>query len=302
MINSLINTKPGQTLLLFILSLLWAGVFLFVKIADQSMQPLTLMAGRAVFGTLFIFCILLLQGKWHLIKAQLNPRSQRILLFNGICIAFMWFTIAKSEQVITVAMASFLLTSLAVFSWIIATFFTRERSFYLLNLFGIIVSVFAFIIMLGFKEIFHGNKSVWYALLYAIGILVFVIGSATMKHSKINVKPIVGTLYSLFYAMIFLLLFAFIFEHPIHEHYNASALISVLGLGILSTGIGYMIFFSLVTYAGQIFASLNGYLVPVLGFIIGILFMKEPYAIHQILALLVILIGMFATNYSKSIK
>ncbi|MCP4476197.1 MAG: EamA family transporter [Gammaproteobacteria bacterium] len=161
-----VHTKLGQVFLLLILSFLWAGVFLFVKIADQSMQPLTLMAGRAIFGFLFIFFVVCLQKKGTLVKVQLRLRPQLLFLFNGLCIAFMWFTIAKSEQVITVAMASFLLTALVVFSWIIATFFTKEKPFYLLNFFGTLIAIFAFVVMLGFREIFHGNKNVWYALFY----------------------------------------------------------------------------------------------------------------------------------------
>ncbi len=301
--NSLsVHTKLGQTFLLLILSLLWAGVFIFVKIADQSLQPFTLMAGRAIFGFLFILLVVCLQKKGALVKAQLHLRPQLLFLFNGVCIAFMWFTIAKSEQVITVAMASFLLTTLVIFSWIIATFFTKERPFYFLNFLGIIIAIFAFIMMLGFKEIFHGNRNVWYALLYVVGMLVFVIGAATMKHSGIKVSPMIGTLYSLFYAAILLLLSAFVFETPLREHYNLVAVVSVIGLGVLSTGIGYMIFFFLVAYAGQVFASLNGYLVPIFGFIIDIFFMKEPYSLHQILALFIIFIGMLATNRTKPLR
>jgi drug/metabolite transporter (DMT)-like permease len=293
------HTKLRYIFLLLVLSLLWAGLFVFVKIGGRNILPFTLMAWRAILGFFFIFFILCIQKKIVLMKAQLSLRPQLLFLFNGLCITFMWFTIAKSEEVITVAMSSFLLSTLAVFSWVIATFFTREKPFYLFNLCGIIIAAFGVAIMLGPENIVHGNKNVWYALLYVIGILVFVIGVATIKHFGIKTSPMISIFYSLFYAMLILTLCAFFFEDPLRAHYTSSVIISIIGLGIFSTGIGYIIFFSLVIYAGQVFAALNGYLVPIFGFILGAFFMRETYTLYQILALLVVFIGMLATNRSK---
>ena len=295
------QSKLTNSVLLLTLSVLWAGTFVFIKIGDQSILPITLAAWRAVLGFTFIFIVAII-SKPLLIRPLLKLRPQLFFLFNGLCIALMWYTGAKSEQVLTASMTSFLLTTLVIFSWIVATFFTKEKPFYYLNLIGILVAVLGVMVMLGFNNIFNANKDVWYALLYALGVLVFVIGTAVIKHAGIKTSPIVSVMYSLFYTMIILVLCAFVFENPLQENYTLPAILSIMGVGVLSTGIGYVIFFSLTFYAGQVFASLNGYLVPLLAFLMGVGFMHEPYEGHQIMGLLIVFVGIFATNRSNPLS
>ena len=126
------NISPKNLVLLLLLSILWAGTFIFVKIADRDLDPLTIMTIRGVLSTLFLFIVLPLTGK-PLFKYFKKISFQLVCCCSGALIAYMWLTIAYSEKVISAAMASFLLTALVPFTWIIATFITREKMFYGIN-------------------------------------------------------------------------------------------------------------------------------------------------------------------------
>ncbi len=293
------NRSHKHILWLIALSLCWSTTFIFVKIADHDFDPITLMAGRAVISFLFLFIFLLITKK-PLLAYLSQPKKQIVFLLSGVTIAYMWYSIAMCEKVLTASMTSFLLTALVIFSWIIATFFTREKPFYGLNFLGIILAVFGVITMLGYHNIFSGNESIWYALLYLSGIAVFLIGVAINKAKCRDVNPFVSTMYGLFYAAVILVLVSLIFQHPWQHHYHVASWLSVAGLGLFSTGIGYLIFFWLVVEVGQVFASMNGYLVPVFGFLMGTLLLNEPFYWYQIIGVLFVFVGMFLTERKRS--
>ena len=281
--------------LLLILSFFWAGTFLLVKVADASLPPMTLMAGRAISSSLLL-CILVPLLKKPLHKHAFIFKTQLSCFISGVLIAYMWFTIAVSETVLSASMTSLLLTSLAVFAWLIVTFITREKSFYSINLLGIIIAIFGVITILGYNNILHTNHQFDYALLYISGIGAFAIAAAVNRHLCKGIDPFITTTYSLVYVAIIMTIAVFIFETPLQQTYTLSASLSVLSVGFISTAIGYLIFFWLVMHAGQIFASLNGYLVPVFGFAMGVLILNENATWHQIIGLLIVFVGTYLTQ------
>lgn len=293
------NQSSKNLALLILVSILWAGTFLFVKVADKSIAPATVMAWRAIL-TLLTLITVALYNRVCFSKMCLTLKAQGIFVFNGLCIAFMWYTIAKSEEVISVAMASLLMTGLVIFGWIIATFITKEKSFRLLNLAGIIIAVVGIITMLGYQEIFNNHHNLLYSLFYLSGLAVFSIGIAANKHLGPKVNPLTSITNSILYTTITLVIIAFALENPIQQPYNSHIALSLLALGILSTGVGYIIFFHLIHHAGQIFGSLNGYFVPVFGFILGVLVMHDPVKWHQIIGLVIVFIGAYLTNKQKA--
>ncbi|MEM1243379.1 MAG: DMT family transporter [Pseudomonadota bacterium] len=290
--------NPWFITLLIILSFCWAVTYIFVKIGDKTIPPFILMTWRAFFAFILLFVVCIFSKK-PIAKYIFNAKAQLVFIFSAITIAYMWFALAKSEQVITAAMSSFLLTTLVIFSWIIATFFTKEKPFYYINMLGIIIAVMGVIVMLGFKNVFFGNKSFWYALLYPSGLAVFAISAAATKYSGLRIPPIVSTTYNFFYTILILSLFAFIFEKPLAQSYSINSIVSVLVIGLIGTGVGYLIFFWLVAKAGQVFASMSGYIVPIFGFLMSIGLLNEPFQWHQIVGLVIVFLGTFLTNQEK---
>jgi len=224
---------------------------------------------------------------------------QLTCLASGFLIAYMWFTLAKSETVLTASMTSFLITMLAVCAWLINMVMTRGRAFYSLNLVGIVLALIGVAVMLGFNNIVQGNKNIWFALLYVSGLLTFAISAAINKVYCSGVDPFISTLYNLFYTMIILTLLALSTGHTF-AHYTWPPILAILALGVLSTGVGYLIFFWLVNSAGPVFACMNGYLVPMFGFLMGGLFLSESLVWYQIMGVLIVLIGVFLTSRKKA--
>ena len=277
--------------LLALVSLLWAGTYVFVKIADQEFDPLTLMAGRAICSAAFLFMVVFLMKKP--LQAAWQVKTQGVLFCTSILIAMMWVTLSQSEKTLSASMTSFLMTSLVMFSWLISMLFNRERRFKWASLLGIVVAAVGTLVILGPHNILQANANLWASLLYIAGLFMFAMAMALNKKHGCHVDPFVSTFFNLFYIALILSILSLALKQPWHQHYSIKAISAVLAVGILSTGVGYVIFFWLSQHVGQVFAAMNSYLVPIFTFSIGSLFLIESIAWSQIIGLLITFGGMY---------
>jgi len=60
-------------------------------------------------------------------------------------------------------------------------------------------------------------------------------------------------------------------------HYElAEKIVALVVLGVVNTAFAYVVYVRLIHTAGAVFASLNNYLVPVFGLVVGAVALSEP--------------------------
>jgi len=294
------QTTAAHIAMLILLSILWAGTFVFVKIADASLNPYTIMAARAVVSAVFLWLVLPLSGR-PLFSYFKNYRYQLTCFCSAILIAYMWLTIAFSEKVLSASMASLLITALVPITWFIAVFILREKTFYSLNALGIVIATLGMMVIIGFNNIFHADHVLWATLLYISGLISFAFAATANKRLAPNIDPLITITFNLFYIAIILVIAAFIKTNPLQDHFTTKNVIALFALGAGSTGIGYLIYFYLSHKAGLVYAALSSYLVPIFGFMMGIIFLQESFSWLQACGLLIVFIGVcLMQNKSKS--
>ena len=67
---------------------------------------------------------------------------------------------------------------------------------------------------------------------------------------------------------------------------------AILGLGLLSTGLGYIIFFALMASAGPTNLSLLTLLIPPSALLLGWMVLGEPVTVRALVGMLVIGVGL----------
>ncbi|MGH7735891.1 MAG: DMT family transporter, partial [Gemmatimonadales bacterium] len=77
------------------------------------------------------------------------------------------------------------------------------------------------------------------------------------------------------------------------------ALAAVAVLGLLSTGLGYLLYFRIISRAGAGFASMNNYLVPPFGVIYGWIGLGERLSAPALIAMMLILAGVLAQGWRR---
>ena len=113
----------------------------------------------------------------------------------------------------------------------------------------------------------------------------------TLKISKKKNENVTGSI--LIWAIIILLPLTFLIEQPFQTMPRTDSLISAIYLGIVPTGIAWLLRFRILTTNGLIFQSQVSYLIPIFGIIFGYFLMNEVITWKVISSLVVILIGIY---------
>ncbi len=93
-----------------------------------------------------------------------------------------------------------------------------------------------------------------------------------------------------------------IFGHPAQIGFHLIPFISAVTLGVFTSGIVYIFYVLLIRSAGVNFAAFSNYLVPIVGIILGIVFLNESFKTHEAIGFIIILLGLLIQTCRDLIK
>ena len=131
-----------------------------------------------------------------------------------------------------------------------------------------------------------------YALITILGSTFYCIGGLlTLKlRNKKNENVTTSTT---LWSVIFLLPFSLILETPWNSSPSLSSTLSLLYLGVIATGLAWLIRFRILTVNGLVFQTQVAYLIPIFGIIFGYFLMDEIITWRVLASLVIILTGIF---------
>ena len=160
-----------------------------------------------------------------------------------------------------------------------------------------------FAVGLGFYKINFFKVSLWmfigkmirylvWALITILGSTFYCIGGLLTLKLK-NKKNENVTTSTTVWSVICLLPFSLILETPWNSSPTLASTLSLLYLGVIATGLAWLIRFRILTVNGLVFQTQVAYLIPIFGIIFGYFLMDEIITWKVIVSLVVILIGIY---------
>ncbi len=281
--------------LLTILSLIWASAFFNIKIATESFGPITIAFLRVFFGSIPVLILCLYK------KITIEAFSKDwywFMLIGLINLVIPFFLIAYGVKSVQSNLAAILMSTTPLSSTILAHFYTKNEKFNFVKTTGILIG-FAGIIYLFSDNILINENNFLSAILILLGSTCYVIGGVlTLKISKKRNENVTGSI--LIWATLILLPLTFIIELPsqIIPSFNSS--ISVIYLGIVPTGIAWLLRFRILKKNGLIFQSQVSYLIPIFGIFLGYVFLKELITYKVLISLIAVVIGIYFVRKADS--
>jgi drug/metabolite transporter (DMT)-like permease len=123
-------------------------------------------------------------------------------------------------------------------------------------------------------------------------------GILTLKISEKKNENVTGSI--LIWAIIILIPLVSIIEKPWTSNPSIESTISVIYLGVVSTGIAWLLRFRILKNNGLIFQSQVSYLIPIFGTILSYIFLDEVITSKVIVSLLAVVVGIYFVK--RSIK
>ena len=272
--------------LLILLAIIWGSSFFNIKLATYSYEPITLALVRVIFASipLLILC------KIKNIYIEAFTKNWKPYALIGLCnIAIPFVLIAIGTAKINSYLAAILMSTTPLSGSLLAHIFTKDEKLSFLKSLGVLIG-FSGIILLFFDKVIINSENYLYALITILGSTFYCIGGLlTLKlRNKKNENVTTSTT---LWSVIFLLPFSLIFETPWNSNPTISSTLSLLYLGIVATGLAWLIRFRILTVNGLVFQTQVAYLIPIFGVLFGYFLMDEIITWRVLLSLVIILLG-----------
>ena len=280
--------------LLSLLALIWASAFFNIKIATYSFGPVTIAFLRVFFGAIPVLLLCYFKN----IKIEAFSKDWYwFALIGFINLVAPFFLIAYGIKSVQSNLAAILMSTTPLSSTILGHFYLKNEKFNFIKTVGILIG-FSGIVYLFSDNLLIDENNFNSALLILLGSTCYVIGGVlTLKISKKKNENVTGSI--LIWATIILIPLAILIERPWNLEPRIDSTISVIYLGLVSTGIAWLLRFKILIKNGLIFQSQVSYLIPIFGTVLSYIFLKELITFKVVLSLIAVVIGIYFVKKAK---
>ena len=289
--------KLVDYLLLTLLALIWASAFFNIKIATYSFGPITIAFLRVFFGAIPLLLLCYFKG----IKIEAFSSDWHWFAIIGfINLVAPFFLIAYGVKSVQSNLAAILMSTTPLSSTVLGHLYTKNEKFNLIKTFGILIGFFGIVFLFSDNLLINENNFSS-ALLILLGSTCYVIGGVlTLKISKKKNENVTCSI--LIWAVIILIPFVSFIEQPWNISPRLDSTVSVVYLGLVSTGIAWLLRFKILVNNGLIFQSQVSYLIPIFGTFLSYIFLKEIITIKVFISLIAVSIGIFFVRKADNKK
>ena len=288
-----------NVLVLFGVSTVFTFTFVFLKIEEKTITPITIMAGRCIIAFFLLFTIALVTRKNLL--ANLKD-WWKFLTFAVFGITLSWVGLAVGQEGTSVGVAAVLDAVIPISTFIIMVVVLRELRFTFEGLLGLALGVIGVVLVVGVNRLASADATVMGVVILVAAYVTFAANGVLVEKWAKGIDPLVTTTYFLFFASIMLWTLAFIFEKPESLPWTTDNYLEELMLGLFCTGAGYYGYYFLVYRAGAYFSSFIFFLIPAMGMVAGIVILKEDFTFLKLLGVPIVLAGVYLVNREKMKK
>jgi len=290
------GNKNLKWIFLVILSIIWGSSFILIKKGLIGLTAYQLGSLRIIFTAIFLFII----GFKSLKKIKKEHYKPVIIsAFLGTFVPVYMFALAETE--IDSAIVS-ILNSLTPLNTLIFGFFFFNMTFRKNQVIGIIIGLTGTLLLIVSGANLNPDQNYWFSMFviiasvcYAFNVNIIKIYMQDLSAMSIAVGNFIVITIP---ALIVLVLTGFFNEGVLSSLVVQESMLYIIVLAIFGTGIAKVMFNKLVQISNPIFSSSVTYTIPIIALFWGVLD-DEKLNFTQILATLIILLGVFLANRKK---
>ena len=279
---------------LILLGAIWGGSFPLMRVAVDGFSPLALIEVRVTIGAIFLTFILAMRGELR----ELMGRSKQFLILGAINSAIPFSLFAFAAKLQTAGLSSVLNSTAPLFGALVAYLWLSER-LRVLQMVGLVIGFCGVVILATSKSTLDGHL-----IAIAAGLMAALLYGIAAHYSKRSLKgcpPLAVASGSLIWASLILVP---TMPWALREQWpSLREWVCAVTLGIMCTGIAYMLYFRMIENYGAARSMAVGYLIPIFGVIWGTVFLSEPLTLRMLCGGAVVLAGtILVTRTVTSVK
>lgn len=266
------------------LSIIWGTPYLFIKYALEDFDPVFI-----VFARCAPTAVILLLFVWKQGKLKENWRFWKYCTFFAVIeMVFPWYFVTAAEQSVSSSLAGLMLAVVPIFAVITSRIRGEDNAFNFRRLAGIAIGITGVFALVGVDSLNSDVNMI--AILMLIGAALGYATAPVLISTKLKDadSTSVIAISSLAVTLIYL---PFVPSHlPAHQP-SASAVWAVITLAVVSTIIGFAVFFALIAEVGPMKATLITYINPAVAILLGVVFLGEELTLGLLIGFPLVLGG-----------
>ena len=291
------DTRFVQWVLFALLTGIWGASFLFIKISLETLPPLTVVALRVTLGALLVWTLVVWRG------ASLRGVPWGAMLFMGVINNALPFTlITWGEQYIPSGLASLVNGTVPIFAAVLSHSMLRAERLTRLQWGGVMLG-FGGLVWLFLPDVWYAwqGLTTWYGVFGQFAVMTaascYAVGTVYARKHLREYDPFVMAATQLLWSAVVLWPLAWWAGLGLTASaLTGRTLLAIGWLGLASSGLAYVIYYTLVRLMGATQVTMVTYLIPVVGLVLGAVFLDETVGWDVLIALALILTSIVVVN------
>jgi drug/metabolite transporter (DMT)-like permease len=273
--------------LMWTLALVWGASYLFIKLGlEGGFGPFLLVFVRLALAAAVLTPIAARRGA---LAPLGRDRLSRLIALAAMQVAVPFVLITYGERHIASGLAGVLVATAPIFTAIlIALGVGAEARMTRWSAIGVVVGMVGVALLFGVDLTGTAEEALGGAMVVTAGF-GYAIGAIYLRRHFLDVAPVGIAAASMVTSALMMLPFA-VAQLPSHLP-TLKATAAVAALGLLGTGIAFLIFYTLIAGVGASKSSVVAYLAPGFALVYGAVFLSEPITLAAVFGLALILAG-----------
>jgi drug/metabolite transporter (DMT)-like permease len=262
----------------------WGSSYLFIKVALDDFSEGAIVCIRTALGAALLLSFAAHRGVLH----QVRGRGRWIAIIAFVQVVVPFLLITYGENHVSSSLTAILISSVPIFTALLALRFDHAERSQGWALVGIVVGIVGVTMLFGVdlsgssEELAGGGMMLAAALGYAISWMLVkhklagaapeAVAGATMLVAALATAPLLAAA-------------------PPAGAPDLDAVASLLALGAGGTGVAFVLYYTLISDVGPARASMVGYIAPAFSIVYGVVLLGERLTLAAIGGLVLILAG-----------
>lgn len=272
-----------------LLCLAWGSSYLFIRLGLRQLTPLSLVALRLLVGAIVITVIAVVSRQdLHLSRRDIP----RIVLVAAVNTSLPFWLISWGETTVPSGLASVLNSTLPIFSVLLAAAILPDEPLTPFRAGGVFIGFTGVVVLLS-RDLAQGAIQ-WSALTgqgaIVLASLSYAVGAVLTRLMLRHLPSLTTATWALGAAALQMVVLSLALSPPMLTGLHALTILAVLWLGVLGSGVAYVLAYFILAQWGASRYTLVAYLLPVVGLTLGVIVLHEALS-WRILAGTILVVG-----------
>jgi drug/metabolite transporter (DMT)-like permease len=268
----------------------WGVPYFFLAVAGKDFSTPSIIFSRVVIGAAILVPFAIKRGDF---KAALRAWPW-VLAFAAIEMIGPWFLLTEAERHVPSGLAGLMIATVPIYGMLIAYFFQGDKSVrHPKTLAGLAIGFAGVVLLVGIDSLTGAFEPI-YLIMLVISAIGYAVAPA-IANAKLKDVPSSGLMgLSLLMVAVFYAVPALgSLPGEIAAGPRPESIWAIVGLGLISSALAFVLFFELVKEVGSARATLVTYPNTAWALMLGIIFLHEPITIGLLVGLPLVALGSY---------